>query len=304
MGVAASSIPVEHDAPIATWFGIGGRAERLARPRTGEELSACLEMDPSLVVLGDGANLLVDDDGISTLVVKLEGPTWEHVEIDRATGRVHAGAGANLPRLINETVREGLAGLEGLTGIPATVGGATIMNAGGRFGEIGSVIRRVHTLGRDGRRHELEASEIAFGYRRSGLHDHVVTAVELQLTQDDPAGVRERLKANMAYKKQSQPMAAQSAGCCFKNPTLEHDVPGIGHRGQRVSAGLLIDRAGCKGLAHGGASVSDVHANFFVTAKDAKARHVIELMQMVVQRVEAVFGVRLEREVVVWSNHP
>jgi UDP-N-acetylmuramate dehydrogenase len=107
----------------------------------------------------------------------------------------------------------------------------------------------------------------------------------------------------MAYKAKSQPMADRSAGCVFKNPTLKADLKDIGASGQRVSAGMLIDRAGCKGMAVGGASVSERHGNFIVTdPKTAKARHVIELMEHVVRRVDDYFGVTLEREVVVWQR--
>src|SRR5688572_20129387 len=146
-----TDIQIEHKAPIPTWFGIGGRAERLARPRSLDDLRRYLELDPKLRVLGDGANLLVDDPGIPELVVAFTAPEFTTVRRDDATGRTIAMAGANLPRLIVETVRLGLAGLEGLGGIPATLGGAAIMNAGGAFGQISDSIARIHALDRRGR---------------------------------------------------------------------------------------------------------------------------------------------------------
>lgn len=222
-----------------------------------------------------------------------------------------AGAGADLPRLIVESARLGLAGLEGLGGIPATVGGAIIMNAGGAFGQIADAVARVHAIDRQGRERVLERRDIPFAYRHSGLTDLIITSVEFTLTPGDPKVVRERLKDVMAYKKSSQPMADRSAGCCFKNAALDRPFTATKPTGDRfdfpvgrlVPAGLLIELAGCKGLAIGGASVSQRHANFLVTTPDARARHVIDLMSEVVRRVHDAFGLTLQREVIVWSRH-
>ncbi|MCW5754729.1 MAG: UDP-N-acetylmuramate dehydrogenase [Phycisphaeraceae bacterium] len=304
MATAVGQLPIEHNVPIPTWFRIGGRADRLARPRSIDELRSCLEIDPDLRILGDGANLLVDDDGIDRLVVRLDHADWKSMEFDSRSGVVRAGAGADFAKVITGAVRKGLAGLEGLTGIPATIGGATVMNAGGRFGEIASCIARVHGIDHAGRSRTFERADIPYTYRSCGLNGIVVTAVEFHLTPDDPAAVRARLKDCMAYKRDSQPMGANSAGCCFKNPVLPRDIPDIGAAGTRISAGLLIDRAGCKGLSVGGATVSPRHANFFTTSSDAKARHVIDLMSLVQHRVADAFGIMLDREVVVWSRSP
>lgn len=293
-------------AQIPTWFGIGGGASRFVEVWTVGQMNCALQIDPALRVLGDGANLLVDDDGVDELVIAMRGSLAEWT-IDAAKGIVRVGAGANLPKLINETVRLGLAGLETLGGIPASIGGALVMNAGGKFGEIEQYVLRVHALTRDGKEVTLERKDIAFGYRRSGLNEYILTGCELQLLPDDPAAVRKRQKEVMAYKKTSQPMAEKSAGCTYKNPTLEDDVPELfdanGRAGRRVPAGMLIDRAGLKGLRIGGAEVSDVHANFFVTHPGATARDVIGLMNEVERRVMDRFGVQLTREVVVWSKH-
>lgn len=303
---AVAAIPIERDAPIVTWFGVGGRADRLARPRTTDELRACLALDPSLRVLGDGANLLVDDDGVAELVVVLDAHAFRAAA---PTGErsgdaviVRAGAGAKLPKLINESVRLGLAGLEGLGGIPATVGGALVMNAGGAFGQIADAVVRVHAIDREGRDVTLDRSDIGFGYRRSGLDGLLLTACDFALHPAETKALRARHLEVMEYKKRTQPLAAQSAGCCFKNPTLDRALEGIGAPGERVSAGLLIDRAGCKGLAVGSARVSDRHANFLVPERDGRARDVIALMDVVARRVFEAFGVRLEREVVVWRR--
>ncbi|HYE62283.1 MAG TPA: UDP-N-acetylmuramate dehydrogenase [Phycisphaerales bacterium] len=307
MTAVATEPVIQANAPIPTWFGIGGGAERFCVPRSVEELRRCVEIDPRLRVLGDGANLLVDDDGVSELVVELAATGFTKIEMDVKTGRVYAGAGADLAKLVTESVRQGLSGLEGLGGIPATVGGAVMMNAGGAFGEIGPSIVRVFAVDRVGRERVLEnGRDVRFTYRHSGLQGLIITGAELMLPPGDAAALRTKLKDVMAYKKTSQPMAENSAGCCFKNPTLGEDVKELGEvgaKGRRVSAGLLIDRAGCKGMRVGGASVSMRHGNFVVTDAGAKARDVIELMGQMVARVRDAFGVTIEPEVVVWSRH-
>lgn len=306
MATAVDELVILKDQPIPTWFGIGGRADRFARPDSPEALRRCLASDPNLRVLGDGANLLVDDDGVADLVVALTAPAFTEVRWDDPAGRaglVTAGAGANLPRLITEAVRRGLGGVEGLGGIPATLGGAVRMNAGGAFGQIADAVARVHAMDREARPITLERDEIDFSYRHSGLDGLVITAAELELHEEDPAQLRARLKDVMEYKKKSQPMADRSAGCVFKNPTLPHDLPGIASRGERVSAGMLIDRAGAKGTRVGGASVSPRHGNFIVTdPASARARDVIDLMAQVAARVKDAFGVDLHPEVVIWRR--
>jgi UDP-N-acetylmuramate dehydrogenase len=306
---ALSDMTILTDAPIPTWFGIGGRADRLVHVDSIENLKRCIEIDPALRILGDGANLLVDDDGVPELVAALDASQMTTVGQDRAAGFFFAMAGADLPRTILETIRLGLGGLESLGGIPATVGGAVIMNAGGAFGQIADHVARVHALDRSGREVILDRGGIDFSYRQSGLQHLIITRVDFALVPADPAALRDRLKQVMAYKKTTQPLAASSAGCVFKNP-LACDLSGVSPpdgkaalvAGSRVSAGFLIDRAGCKGLASGGATVSDRHANFITTSKDARARDVITLMGLVRERVLDRFGVALEPEVVVWKR--
>ncbi len=299
---ASRVLTIETNTPIPTWFGIGGRAQRLAKPESIDELKACLEVDPNVKVLGDGANLLVDDDGVSNLVVVLDRSAFTSVRREGET--IIAGAGANLPKLITSTVRDGLSGLEGLGGIPATVGGAAIMNAGGTFGQFADSIARIHALDRLGHEVTLERASIPFSYRHSGLGDLLITSVELNLKPADPVVLRDHLKEVMARKKATQPLAEKSAGCVFKNPTLTQPIATIADAGARVSAGMLIDRAGCKGMSVGGAQVSHSHANFITTGETARARDVIDLMDQVKRRVLDSFGVTLEPEIAIWKNNP
>jgi len=298
---------IEFNKPIDTWFGVGGGADRYARLADREELADCLVAYAGLTVrvLGDGANLLVDDDGVGGLVLDLADLDSAEYSPGESPDEVilHAQAGANLPRLIVESVREGYSGLESLAGIPASIGGAVIMNAGGAFGSISELVTRVHAMSSTGAELVIPAEQISFDYRHSGLEHLVITSVELRLrrvSDKTRPALRDRLKEVMAYKKKTQPMADRSAGCCFKNPLAVG--PGLPGAGTRVSAGKLIDEAGCKGLRIGGAEVSSVHANFIVTHEGCRARDIIELMEEVEKRVHEFCGVRLEREVKVWQR--
>lgn len=320
---ATDALEIIEQAQIPTWFGVGGRADRLARPRTLEQLRACLAIDPDLCVLGDGANLLVADEGVRELVVALDAgefaavaerqPTPAEGALRPGSVLLSAGAGVKLPRLITDTVRAGLAGLEGLGGIPASVGGAVMMNAGGQFGQTGDAVFAVHALDRSGRPRSFQRAQITFDYRRTLLGTDgprgpagaeqglVVTRVDFRLRRAEPGPLRDKLKQVMDYKKQTQPMGERSAGCAFKNPVLAADLPGIAVAGSKVSAGLLIDRAGAKGLRIGGAQVSSVHANFITADANARAADVLAVMRAVRDKVRAAFGLTLEPEVKIWG---
>lgn len=308
--------------PIPTWFGVGGAAERLAIPQTATDLRECLRMAPEAKILGDGANLLVADVGVPGLVIACnslcKGPL-SHADLPLAGSfaegdevQVTVGAAAHLFWLINQTTNLGLAGLEVLAGIPACLGGAIAMNAGGKYGSIADCIVRVDALRRGGDRTgepiTLEHADCGFSYRHSLIAEErlVVTAATLRLHAVD----RERLKARLAeiteYKKTTQPLSANSAGCAFKNPTLREalviDHAPLGAPGQRISAGLLIDKAGCKGLRIGSAFVSGQHGNFIAADKGGSADDVLAVMRAVRQRVRERFGVELHNEVVIWGT--
>ncbi len=303
MSPSAQELVIEHDVPIETWFHIGGRAKTLAKPQSPDELVGCLEIDDQLRVLGEGANLLVDDAGVSGLVVSLQTDGFREIEVDEKAGIVHAGAGASLSRVIAQSMNAGLGGLETLAGIPATIGGAAIMNAGGAFGSLADHVVEVHAMDRLGRVHVFARTDIDFGYRQSLLNHLLILSVVFQLDHADRQHLQSERNRCMAYKSETQPMGEKSAGCVFKNPVLLDDLDEIGTAGQRVGAGMLIDRAGCKGMRVGGAAVSHVHANFITTEPDAHARSVIELIEQVQDRVLDAFGVELHRELVIWSDH-
>ena len=301
--LADLDVDVRPDAPIGaeTWFGIGGRADLLVSPRSVEALATiikrCRRSSTPVRILGAGANLLVDDEGVGGIVIKLDAEAMTEVRHnpDGPITRLHAMAGADLPRTLMDTARRGLRGLHHLAGIPATIGGAVRMNAGGRDGTIADALESVTVIDRTGTLVERPAAEIPFAYRSCGLEDPVIVAASFRLEHDDPVAVRELVKRMFAYKKSTQPLADHSAGCTFRNAV---DPAG----GGLVPAGRLIDEAGLKGRRIGGAEVSPQHANFIVTHPGATARDVRQLIEFVAERVFARTGLRLQRELVIWDR--
>jgi len=298
------NIRAEHDAPLGalTWYGVGGRADVLAHPSSTAQLSELINRCQSdgvpLYVLGSGANLLVRDAGVRGIVVRLDDPAFAHVEVDGAA--VTAGAGADLFKLVMQTAKAGLAGLEDVAGIPASVGGAVRMNAGGAYGDIGSAVKRVRVMAASGQVYHRDRDDLKFGYRKVNIAAPLILGVEFDLAEDDPDELMRRVKEIFLYKKTTQPMGDRSAGCAFKNPPAE-DAPVID--GRTAAAGMLIDRAGLKGFRHGRAYVSDVHANFIGVDRgegEGGADDVIAVLDHVQATVADRFGVQLDREVVVW----
>lgn len=272
-----------------TWLKVGGPAQYFLTPRSVDELKRilqlCHEQGIAVHLLGSGSNLLVRDEGVSGAVIRLSEPVFAEVTVDGTTLR--AGAGALLSHVIAEAVRAGLAGFENLAGIPGTIGGAIQGNAGGRHGEIGSLVSSATLMNVQGETITRTKDELAFSYRQSGIDDLLVLDVTFQLHKDDPDQVADRLRKLWITKKASQPLSSQSAGCIFKNP-----------RG--LSAGELIEQAGLKGTRIGGAEVSDRHANFVVTHPGCTSADVLRLIDLVRSKVSGQFGVPLETEVKIW----
>jgi UDP-N-acetylmuramate dehydrogenase len=302
------------DAPLAshTWYGVGGRADVLIRPRSLEALTTlvrrCHRDDIPVRVLGSGANLLVDDDGVDGVVIKLDEPFFKAVEwnVDGRVERLRAFGGASMEQLVQHCARRGVRGLEQMSGIPASVGGAIRMNAGGKFGAIGDAVDAVAILGMDGEIRIFPREAINFGYRTTSLPAGIVVWASFRVTEDDPIACRERVLEIFKYKKSTQPMGAASAGCMFRNPTMPN--------GTVESAGRLIDLAGMKGTRVGAALVSPRHGNFLafepVFTNESGANITVpsrtddmrQLVEMVQDAVRAKFGVELETEVVFWRR--
>jgi UDP-N-acetylmuramate dehydrogenase len=296
-------VTVQLDAPLGphTWYLIGGSADALVRPQTTQALATllrrCARNGVRVRVLGSGANLLVGDDGVEGVVILLDAPCFKELQLN-AEGPVTAarvGGGRDLAKTIHETVAAGLAGLEPLIGIPASIGGAIRMNAGGKYGAIGDVVQSVTIVGFDGEERTYARDQVRFEYRHTDLPAGIITSAVLSLRAAEPLGLRERAKEISKYKASVQPLGANSAGCMYKNPV--HPATG-----QRVSAGKLIDDAGLKGTRIGGALVSPQHGNFIVVEPGARASDVAELAALVADETFRRTGVRLEREVVFWRR--
>jgi UDP-N-acetylmuramate dehydrogenase len=282
---------VREAEPLAphTWFHLGGPAEYFAEPHTVEELAAlvrrCHDDEVPIRILGGGSNLMVRDDGVSGVVVRLSAAPFNGISLQGQT--VTAGGGARLGHIISTVVREGLAGLEPLVGIPGTLGGALHGNAGSRGGDIGQWTCRATVMTRSSEVLQREREDLVFSYRQSSLDELVILGCQFQLEKEDPQELTKRMQKLWIVKKASQPLGHQSAGCIFKNP-----------RG--ISAGMLIDQAGLKGTRIGGAEVSDRHANFIVTDADATSADVLRLIELVRSRVAERLGVELETEIEIW----
>jgi len=248
---------VRQKVPLASMntYSVGGRAEFYAEPADpvvlGQLLIRAKHENVAVRFLGNGTNLLVADEGVGGLVIRLP-RTFGYLY--RKGTRIRVGAGHSLPGLVKWTAAQGLSGLECLQGVPGTVGAALRMNAGGKYGEICTRVRRVFGFERDGSAFDVNAEQCGFTYRDSALAGHIVAGCELDLEEGDPMESRDRMDQILREKCATQPLKARSAGCVFKNCK----TPGV------PPTGKLIDDLGFKGYRIGGASVSSLHANFLI----------------------------------------
>jgi UDP-N-acetylmuramate dehydrogenase len=277
-------------APYTTWR-IGGPAEILATPADRSDVVAAVawarERGLPWRVLGNGSNLLVRDEGVRGLVLRLR-RSLDEASVEGTT--IVAGAGASFPALANLAARRGLSGLEFAAGIPGTLGGALVMNAGWHEFETQGAVASVDVLEVDGRIATRDAPACAFRYRGSALRGRpvVVLGARLELRADDPAAVRERLDRFAAHRKATQPTELASCGSTYLKPPGDF-------------AGRLIEAVGLKGRRVGGIEVSAKHANFFVNVSGGTASDVLELARVVEEAVRERFGVALTREFEVWD---
>ncbi len=276
-------------APMTTWR-IGGPAEVLATPADVDDVSRAIAWangrGVAWRVLGNGSNLLVGDLGVRGLVLRVR-KVLDRIEIEGS--KVVAGAGASFPALANAAADRGLAGIEFGAGIPGSVGGAIVMNAGWHQFEIGNVVRSVSYVEDDGLVLDYRRESCRFGYRTSVFRGRrgVVLQAELALTPDDPAAVKDRLLHFSGSRKANQPTDLPSCGSVFLKP--EGDF-----------AGRLIEAAGLKGRRIGGIQVSEKHANFFVNIGNGTANDALALVELVEHEVFEKFGVKLTREFEIW----
>jgi UDP-N-acetylenolpyruvoylglucosamine reductase len=283
---------VEHDFPLArlTTVRTGGSGDFYARPDSIERLVDLLswaDADQIAVgVVGSGSNLLIADAGFRGLVMKLDGAL---ATIEQDGDRLICGGGARLPQAAARAARAGLTGLEFGVNIPGTVGGAVKMNANAYGGDLSRVLEWVEIATGDGTSRRAPA-ELGFDYRRSNLEPReIVARASFGLSNADPESVKATLAEMRAARRAAQPSGIKTFGSTFKNPDDE--------RAEGRSAGVLLDQAGCRGLAVGGARFSEKHANFVENTGAATTADVVALMAEGRRRVRERFGVELEPEV-------
>ncbi len=278
------------DEPMAkhTSYRIGGPARFFVRADSisalSDIVSCCADCAQPYFLVGRGTNLLVSDEGYGGVIITL-GRDFKNLSADRDSGRIVVGAGALLSTVVQEALRQSLSGMEFAVGTPGSIGGALRMNAGTKDDWIGSRVRSVTVLKADGRLEKIFGDDVRWGYRTTSfLPSDVILECELVLTEGDSFFIRGKMEGNLSRRKRAQPMGLPSCGSVFRNPA--------GH-----SAAKLIDDAGLKGLACGGAQISEKHANFIVNRGGAQAVDVIWLMNEAKRKVEATYGITLAPEV-------
>ena len=272
-----------------TTFRIGGKAKVFASPKDEEALrklviSARKDRLP-VFILGAGSNILVADSGLKGLVIRLDSPAFTVLVFDGNLVRV--GSGLMLARFIQEARRRSLSGVERLAGIPGTVGGAMVMNAGAWGKSIADSVKEVRVMDYNGKIKTIRKNNAGFVYRNSKLGKYIVLEVVLRLVKKDKRKIAGVVKKILAQRHQSQDNTLPNAGCIFKNPAKD-------------SAGRLIDACGLKGMRLGRAVISQKHANFILNSGNAKSRDVLRLMELTKRSVKNKFKIVLEPEIKLW----
>jgi UDP-N-acetylmuramate dehydrogenase len=279
-----------------TTLRIGGPADLYIIPHnlvSMRNLMAALKDEHLPVMpLGGGSNVLISDEGVEGAVIATA--SFHHIELveDHDNGvRLFAEAGTPLQKLVNFCKGRGYKGIEGLAGIPGSVGGAIRGNAGSFGYEIGRVVESATVIGREGKFMTMEGTSLSFTYRSSAVPEGaIVLSAIIRLGTDDPRDVAKRVEGFLEEKLHTQPISQWSAGCVFKNPP-------------EAPAGKLIDQAGCKGMARGDIEVSALHANFFVNKGSGKASDFLALIEDVKERVLKSSGIELEPEIRMVGRH-
>ena len=268
-----------------TWFGVGGPAEVLFKPADADDLADFLKNKPTdvpVTILGVGSNLLVRDGGIPGVVIRM-GRGFVDIDVNKAD--VICGAGALDGNVALAAMEAGVTGLEFLSGVPGTIGGALRMNAGAYGAEMKNIVEGAVALDGNGNRHELSAEDLGFSYRHSTVpNDWIFVEAHLRGHAGQVEDIRGRMDDIKKAREDSQPLRTSTGGSTFKNPD--------GHK-----AWQLIDEAGCRGLQIGGAQVSEKHCNFLINHGDATAADIENLGEEVRRRVKEKSGVELQWEI-------
>lgn len=271
-----------------TTFRIGGPADCFLQPENEEQLIQVQrylgKVGLPFFVLGNGSNLLVSDAGYRGVIIQV-GRKMSAIEVEGCT--IKAQAGATLAQVAKAALEHGLTGLEFASGIPGTVGGGVVMNAGAYDGELSQVVARVHVVNSEGEIMELDNETMEFGYRTSAIKNTslAITEVQFELSEGDKVQIREKMEDYTSRRREKQPLEYPSAGSTFKRP-------------KGFFAGKLIMDAGLRGYQKGGARVSDKHCGFVINTGDATAEDVRNVIREVQERVKEKFHVTLETEVI------
>lgn len=284
--MGGSGIFMEEPMKKHTTFRVGGPADVLVQPdetALAAILALCRQNHVPYSFIGNGSNLLVGDKGIRGVVIEMTDPMG-NIEVDGT--KITAQAGAMLSKIANTAASNGLGGMEFAAGIPGSVGGAVVMNAGAYGGEMKDIIEKVYVLDENGAQLELDRDALDLGYRHSCIPEkkYIVTKVVLELVPRDEAEIRSKMKELNEKRAEKQPLQYPSAGSTFKRP-------------EGYFAGKLIMDAGLRGYQVGGAQVSEKHCGFVINKGDATAADICQLMRDVSDKVQAQFGVVLEPEV-------
>jgi UDP-N-acetylmuramate dehydrogenase len=268
-----------------TTLGIGGNADYFVEVETENQLISLLkfinENKIKFFVIGGGSNLLFSDEGFKGIVIKLSGYFCKY-EISQ--NNVVCGAAISLSYLAQQTAKQGLSGLEYLSSIPGTVGGAVFGNAGVKNYPISSVIDKIEVVDYYGEKRVLTKNDIKFEYRESNLNGNIITKIFIVLKNADKNDILKTISQEFERRKNSQPIGTKNAGCIFKNPKDD-------------SAGRLIDSLNLKNYSVGGITISHVHANFFINKNNGCAKDMINLIKFVTNKVDERYNIKLETEI-------
>lgn len=283
---------ISFNEPLArhTAFKSGGPAKFFVEPKDRQDLIAVLRRLKKhkipFLVIGNGSNILINDKGLNLAVLRLSTPYFRKISLK--AGILEAGAGAMLNRIVEFNKAHGLSSTEFLAGIPGTVGGALVMNAGAWGGAIGDLVDSVKVVGRGLNVKVLKKAEIKFGYRESDLEKYIILSARLKLKKGSRKEIAAAIRDYRESRVKSQDLSRPSLGCAFRNP------PGY-------SAGKLIDLCGLKGRRSGGACISRKHANFILNFKNAAAGDYLKLMHLAAEKVKNKFNIVLEPEIKIWK---
>jgi UDP-N-acetylmuramate dehydrogenase len=290
------NINMKMEEPLApfTSFKVGGNAKFYAKPATLTDLLYILKYQKRdqipLHILGGGCNTIFSDKGFEGLVLNMSGFEKKYIQILDTT--VHVSAGVPIHHFAMALKEAGLAGLEFLAHLPGTVGGAIQMNAGfgkddkGRRREISNCLLEIDLLTPEGNFERRKARDIEFSYRHSGLEGCLILSAKFELTRQHPDEIMNIMNKNVEYRRSVQDWNHPSAGSVFKNPL-----------GCDWTVGEMVDRLGLKGTQTGGVQISPIHGNFFINKGDAKASDIMNLVDLVCEKVNQEYGVHLETEI-------